>query len=325
MRTIRWGMIGCGAVTEVKSGPAFQKVKGSSLVAVMRRSGSLAADYARRHGILRWYDDADRLLADPEVDAVYIATRPDTHMEYTLLAAEAGKPVYCEKPLGLNHRQSERMVLYCKEQGIPLFCAYYRRAMPKYIQIKNMIDEGMIGKVRFATVLMHQAVKHEDSRDGGSWRVRPEISGGGRFFDVGCHALDLLDWYFGPVVDAKGHAGNQSGRYDAEDIVSGSWEYASGVQGSGVWCFTAYGDRDRIDIYGSKGAISFSVLDVAGPITLETGREVRMIGVPEPPVHVAQPLVQTVVDELLGQGVCSSTGESAMRTDWVMACLTGHC
>ncbi len=93
MRTIRWGIIGCGDVTEVKSGPALQKANHSQLVAVMRRTGALARDYAQRHGVPRWYDQADELIHDPEVDAIYIATPPASHKDYTLLTAHAGKPI----------------------------------------------------------------------------------------------------------------------------------------------------------------------------------------------------------------------------------------
>ena len=124
MRTIRWGIIGCGNVTEVKSGPGFQKAQHSALVAVMRRDGALARDYAERHGVPRWYDDADALIADPDVDAVYVATPPDSHAEYALRVARAGKPVYVEKPMALNHAQCRVMIDACRAAHVPLFVAY---------------------------------------------------------------------------------------------------------------------------------------------------------------------------------------------------------
>src|SRR5882757_10269989 len=104
-RLIRWGIIGCGDVTEVKSGPALQRATGSALVAVMRRDRAKAEDYARRHGVARAYDDAAALIADPDVDAVYVATPPSSHAAYTLAAARAGKPVYVEKPMALSHAE----------------------------------------------------------------------------------------------------------------------------------------------------------------------------------------------------------------------------
>src|SRR3954452_10240835 len=101
MRTIRWGIIGCGDVTEVKSGPGFQKATGSALVAVMRRDGDKARDYARRHGVARAYDNADDLIQDPEVDAVYIAPPPSSHADLALRTSAAGKPCLVEKPMAL--------------------------------------------------------------------------------------------------------------------------------------------------------------------------------------------------------------------------------
>jgi predicted dehydrogenase len=321
MDTIRWGIIGCGAVTEVKSGPGLQKAKGSELVAVMRRNGEKAADYARRHKVPRWYDDADALIADPEVDAVYIATPPDSHMQYVLKVAEAGKPVYCEKPLGRNLGESSKMVAFCKERDIPLFCAYYRRAMPKYLQVEQLLSRQAIGEIRFVDLLMYQTIKEDDRNP--SWRVQPEISGGGRFLDVGSHALDLLDWLLGPIAKASGIASNQSKTNSADDIVSGSWIHETGIHGTGTWCFNAFKDEDTVTLFGSEGRLTFSVLDVAAPIVLETANGYRTIEVPDPPAHVAQPLIQTVTDQLRGIGTCPSTGETALRTDRAMEWLQG--
>jgi predicted dehydrogenase len=316
-------MIGCGSVTEVKSGPGLQKAEGSALVAVMRRNGELAADYALRHGVPKWYDDAQALINDPEVDAVYIATHPDTHYAYTLMVAQSGKPVYCEKPLGMSYGQSKEMVEYCKQHAIPFFSAYYRRALPKYRMIKEILESGRLGKVRAVHILMQQAIKDEDRKNGGTWRVRPEVSGGGKFHDVGSHALDLIDWFFGPVIEAKGEGLNQSKVYAADDMVHGYFKTEQGVAGTGIWCFDSFRDEDTTTIHLQNGDLSYSVLDIAAPITITTNEGIEVINVPSPPQHVAQPLIQTVVDELLGRGTCPSTGESGMRTDYVLDCLSG--
>ncbi len=323
MQQIRWGMIGCGSVTEVKSGPGFQKAEGSSLVAVMRRNGELAADYARRHGVPKHYDDAQALIDDPEVDAIYLATPPNSHYDYALRAAAAGKPVYCEKPMGLNAEQSRKMVEACKEAGVPLFCAYYRRALPKYLQVKELIDSGHLGPVRSVHILMQQTIKEEDYKDGGIWRVNPEISGGGKFHDVGSHALDLIDWLLGPIAEANGEGLNQSRTYRADDVVYGRFRTESGVAGTGQWCFNTFKDDDRTEILFEKGKLTYSVLDIAAPLFLETEAGVQSIAVSAPPMHVAQPLIQTVVNHLLGKGVCGSTGESALRTDIILEKLAG--
>lgn len=156
MTTIRFGIIGCGNVTEVKSGPGFQKADQSALVAVMRRNGDLAQDYARRHGVPRWYTDAQALIDDPEVDVVYVATPPGSHLEYTLAAARAGKPVYVEKPMALNGAECDRMLAACREAQVPLYVAYYRRALPRFLKVKELLEAGAIGDIRYAATVQYQ-------------------------------------------------------------------------------------------------------------------------------------------------------------------------
>ncbi len=317
LRTIRWGIIGCGDVTEVKSGPGFQKAEHSTLVAVMRRTGELARDYALRHGVPRWYDNAPALISDPEVDAIYIATPPSSHLEYTLLSAAARKPVYVEKPMALNFSECQSMIETCKGHRVPLFVAYYRRALPRFLKVKELVDAGAIGAVRFVNTTLHQPIAQEDfDAEALPWRVNPEVSGGGRFVDLASHTLDFLDYVFGPIVQVQGFASNQAGKYPAEDIVTGSFRFASGVHGAGTWCFTAFDEKDVTEIVGSDGRISFSTFG-ASSVTLTTKAGVAEFSF-ENPQHIAQPLIQTVVDALNGRGDSPSTGETAARTSWVM-------
>ena len=152
MDRVRWGIVGVGNVAEHKSGPGFQQAERSELVAVMRRNGSLAADYARRHDVPRWYDDADELINDPGVDAVYVATPPDSHSAYVLRAAQAGKPVYVEKPMARTAVECEQMVSACAEAGVGLFVAYYRRAMPRFVKVKELLEGGRIGQLRSVSI-----------------------------------------------------------------------------------------------------------------------------------------------------------------------------
>lgn len=316
-RTIRWGIVGCGNVTEVKSGPAFQKARNSALVAVMRRNGELARDYARRHGVPKWYDDADALIADHEVDAVYVATPPSSHLEYTLKAAAAGKPVYVEKPMALDFAECQTMIDACRDAGVPLFVAYYRRALPRFLKVKELIRSGAIGDVRFVNVTLHEppAANVLDA-SALPWRVRPELAGGGLFVDLASHMLDFLDDALGPICDVRGIAGNQAHLYPAEDIVTGAFRFESGVQGVGTWCFSTFEKQDRTEIVGSRGRISYVTFD-ASPIVLETTEARSEFAIDNPP-HIQQPLIQLVVDELNGRGRSPSTGESAARTSRVM-------
>ncbi|MFQ3545785.1 Gfo/Idh/MocA family oxidoreductase [Halobacillus rhizosphaerae] len=314
---VRWGIIGCGDVTEVKSGPAFQKAEKSELVAVMRRTGELAKDYAERHHVPKWYDDADALINDSEVDAVYIATPPGSHKEYTQKVAAAGKPVYVEKPMARSWEECKEMVAACEKAGVPLYVAYYRRAQPRFLKIKELLDEQRIGDVRFVSSTQYQKAR-ENVQDSQSlpWRVQPQFAGGGLFFDLASHTLDILDYLLGPIKEAKGIASNQAGLYEAEDIVTGTYRFDSGVHGVGKWCFTAFEDVDLNEIVGSKGKITFSTFG-DDPVVLTTadGRQEWNF---ERPQHVQQPLIETMVADLTGNGHCYSTGVSGARTNWVM-------
>jgi predicted dehydrogenase len=311
--SVRWGIIGCGDVTEVKSGQAFAKAAHSSLVAVMLRKTELARDYAERHGVPKWYGDAAALIADPDVDAVYVATPPNAHKEYVVRVAGAGKPVYVEKPMALNHAECLEMLTACRRAGVPLFTAYYRRALPRFLHVKALIDSGAIGEVRAVNVALYRRPLPAGD---GIWRVDPTIAGGGLFVDLASHMLDLLDFLLGPIARVSGGAANQGGRYAAEDIVNAALEFESGVRATGVWCFTAGTNLDRTEIVGTRGSVSYSTFDDA-PVVAETMDGIESRAIPHPP-HVQQPLIQTIVDTLRGEGTCPSTGESGARTSRVM-------
>ena len=315
MRTIGWGMIGCGDVTEVKSGPGFQNALQSRLVAVMRRNGALAEDYARRHGVSKWYDTADALIADPEVEAIYIATPPYAHKSYTLMAAQAGKPVYVEKPMAMHFAECQEMLEACRTADVPLLVAYYRRALDRFLKVKDIVERGLIGQPRAVTVALYRP--HVLPPAGApDWRVNPAVAGGGRFVDLACHTLDLLDYILGPIRAAHGLATNQEKLYPAEDIVAAAFEFESGVEGTGLWWFAGPIPVDRTDILGTLGRVSFASFEEA-PVLLQIGGETTEFTIPHPP-HVQQPLIQTVVDHLNGAGKCPSTGETAARTTRVM-------
>jgi 1,5-anhydro-D-fructose reductase (1,5-anhydro-D-mannitol-forming) len=322
MKTIRWGIIGCGEVCEVKSGPAFRKAPYSALTAVMRRDGAKAADFARRHGVPRWYDDADRLIADPEVDAIYVATPPDSHAQYALKAARAGKPVYVEKPMARNRGECESMLSACRKAGVPLYVAYYRRALPRFLKVKDLLDAGAIGTVRSVSVTLSQEPGRA-YRDPAHppWRVVPDISGGGLFLDLASHTLDLLDYLLGPIVEAKGLVANQARTFAAEDAVAAGFAFGSGALGSGIWSFSAFGRQDRCEISGSLGRLAFAVFADA-PVILENGDGTEAFTIAHPE-HVQQPLIESVILELNDRGRCPSTGESAARTSRVMDAILG--
>lgn len=303
---VRWGIIGCGDVTEVKSGPALQKANGSELVAVMRRTGSLAEDYARRHGVERWHDDADAILQADDIDAVYIATHPQSHRDYAVRAAEAGKAVYVEKPMARTVAECREMQEACDRAGVPLWVAYYRRALPRFLRIRTLIDEGAIGEVRAVESRRFQRVRAE------AWQNTPGLSGGGYFFDAACHTLDFLHFLFGRMEDVRGFASSHGRIGPLEDTVSASYRFANGVVGSGTWCFDSAADEDVTTVIGSEGTVSFSV-SAFDAIRITRRGATHETWVDDPP-HVHQPLVQTIVDELAGRGSCPSTGRTAIDT-----------
>ncbi len=322
-KEVRWGIIGVGDVCEVKSAPAMKLIEGSKLVAVMRRDGQKAQDYARRHDVPKWYADADALLNDPEVNAVYIATPPGAHELFTLKAAQAKKPVYVEKPMARTYNECLNMINACETANVPLFTAFYRRMLPNFLKVKSLLEEGVIGYIRYVNIVINKTIQPDIVADNGqneNWRVNPEIAGGGYFFDLASHQLDIMDFLFGPIRDAQGFKHNQAHLYPAEDIVMGSFYFDNGIIGVGNWCFTTstVSEMDKTTIVGSKGQISFPFFG-DNSVTLELeGREKEVLHF-EMPRHIQQPLIQTIVDELLGKGKCPSTGVSGARTNKVMS------
>lgn len=321
---VQWGFIGCGAVTEKKSGPAFAKAEGSSVVAVMSRDAAKAEDYAQRHHIPKWYTDAQSLVDDPDVNAVYIATPPSSHATFAILAMKAGKPVYIEKPMASSYEDCARINRISEETGVPCFVAYYRRYLPYFIQVKELIEQGAIGNVINVQIRFAQPPFDLDyNRDNLPWRVQPDIAGGGYFYDLAPHQLDILQEYFGPILEAEGVKTNRGGLYPTEDSVSACFQFASGLVGSGSWCFVAHesAKEDRIEIIGDKGMICFSTFTF-DPIALHTERGREEIHTPRPD-HVQSYLIQAVVDHLLGKSICTCDGVSATPTNWVMDRILG--
>ncbi len=318
-KEIRWGIIGCGDVCEVKSAPAMQKIPRSYLVAVMRRNGEKAADYARRHAVPKWYDDAQQLINDPEVNAIYIATPPSSHAEYTAMAAAAGKPVYVEKPMARTFAECQQMIADCQAQAVPLHVAYYRRSLPQFLQVKQWVDAGAVGAIRMVQIQLYQAVQPAIVRGlDNNWRVDPEIAGGGFFYDLASHQLDYLDYLLGPIQHAKGFCTNQAGLYQAEDIVSATFKFESGVLGTGSWCFTV-GEpavKEETKIIGEKGQITFHYF-TSNKVKLQSNGNEEELDF-DMPAHIQQPLIEKIVADLLGEGQSPSTGQSAARTNWVI-------
>lgn len=323
-KIISWGFIGCGEATEKKSGPAFSLVEGSRVIAVMSRSEDKVRSYAERHNIPKWYTDAQQLIDDPDVNAVYIATPPSTHVTYAIMTLKSGKPAYIEKPLASNYQDCGRINRIAEKTGVPCFAAYYRRYLPYFIKVKQIITSGEIGKV--INVQLRFAAPPRDldySRQNLPWRVQPDIAGGGYFYDFAPHQIDMLQEIFGPIVEAKGYCDNRDGLYETEDTVSAAFRFASGLPGSGSWCFVAHesAKEDRIQVIGDKGEVSFSIFTY-NSIELNTERGHEEIVV-ENPEHVQLPLIKLIVEHLQGKAICGCDSVSATSVNWVMDRILG--
>jgi len=316
MKTVRWGMIGCGAVAEVKSGPGFYKAQNSALVAVTSADAELTRSFAQRHGVAKTYMTSEELLADQGVDAVYVATPPSSHKPLSMLVAQAGKHVYVEKPMAMRFDECQEIVKTCKQQGVRLFVAFYRRAMPRFLQVKQWLDSGAIGQALCVRAVQYQTPAPEDlSAETLPWRLKPEVSGGGKFLDMGIHALDIFDFWFGAIEEVHGIASNRASLYDVEDTVTATWQHASGVQGYGSWCYVCGHGEDRVEIVGTKGRIEFEFFSDK-PLKLSNHAGIQEAVILNP-AHVQQPFIQSIVDDLNGMAVCPGSIESAVRSSWV--------
>ena len=325
MKKLRWGFIGCGEVCELKSGPAFAEVEDSTVVAVMSRTEKKARSYAERHGVPRWYTDAQELIDDPDVNAIYVATPPSSHATYAIMAMRAGKPVYVEKPLASNYEDCIRVNRVSEQTGIPCFVAYYRRNLPYFQKVKQLVEQGTIGdvinvQIRFSWPPRPLDYAHPENLP---WRLKADIAGGGYFYDLAPHQIDLLQDMFGMILEARGICANRGGLYQAEDSVSAVFQFENGLPGSGSWCFVGHESarNDRILIIGNQGSLSFSEFNNS-PIEVHTSDGTQRIEVPNPQ-YVQYPLIKNVCEHLQGRGICTATSVSATSINWVMDRILG--
>ncbi len=315
---VKWGIIGCGNVTELKSGPAFNKVPNSSLIAVMRRDELLVKDYAQRHQVPKWYTDADALINDPDINAIYIATPPRFHEAYAIASMKAGKSVYVEKPMALDLKACMRMQEVSQSTGIKLVVAHYRRALPMFLKVKQLLSEGTIGTIRTVRIGFMQPDKSTKiTQTANNWRVDPSMAGAGLFYDLAPHQLDLLVYFFGKAINARGMAVNQAGLYSAEDLVTGLALLSNKILFTGTWCFSVaeHMVQDDFEIFGSTGKISFPVF--GNQITLETNEGIVTIPF-QHPTHIQQPMIEKIVAYFLSKGENPCSAINAMESMQIM-------
>jgi len=312
----RWGVIGCGNVTELKSTPAYQKVDGFHVAAVMGRNEEKVKDYIARHNIERYYLDVDAMINDPQIDAIYIATPPDSHKEYALKVARVGKICCIEKPLAPTHQDCLAINKAFSEQNIPLFVSYYRRSLPRFQQIKRWLDENHIGDVRHINWHLSKPANTIDLSKSYNWRTDKNIALGGYFDDLASHGLDLFTYLLGNIDSVVGLSTNQQNLYSAKDAIVASWIHHSGVTGSGSWNFGCSQREDKVEILGSKGRIEFSVFDEQKiKLTGLKNSEEQFI---ENPKNIQLYHALNMQKHLCMEASHPSTGDTATHTAWVM-------
>jgi len=267
MKQIGWGIIGCGDVADRKAGPAFNAIPGSRLVAVMRRDEAAARAFAERHQAGLATTDPKEVIGHPDVNVVYVATPPAHHLDYALEVARARKACLVEKPAGRSLEELGRMRDAFRAAGVPLFVSYYRRHLPRYLKVAEIIRSGALGEISTVT---YQASKKPKKKN---WTLDVATSGGGHFYDIAGHMLDLFDDWFGPLTYTGGHARNVFPEHVAEDVVSLTFVSASGVVGSAHWNFAASHNRDELSIEGTRGRIVMSGTSVDKPVRVEMSHD----------------------------------------------------
>lgn len=321
-KPMRWGIIGCGAVTEVKSGPPYQLTEGFKLMAVMRRDVEKAEDYAKRHGVPKFYGKAQDLIQDPEIDAVYIATPPDTHKQYALMVAEAGKPCCVEKPLAPSYAESLEIYNAFHSKELPLFVAYYRRSLPRFLKVKEWLDKNEIGEVRHIRWNLSKPPSEWDLDKTYNWRTDVDVAPGGYFDDLASHGLDLFSFLLGDIKNAFGVSVNQQELYTSKDAIAACWVHANGITGTGSWNFGCSDSEDVVEILGSSGKIVFSVFgEDEVVLNNKNGEESLFI---EHPGHVQEFHVKNMANHLFDNKEHPSLGKSGMHTSWVMDKILGQ-
>jgi 1,5-anhydro-D-fructose reductase (1,5-anhydro-D-mannitol-forming) len=313
-QTIRWGIIGCGDVAEYKSGPALYRTPGSELVAVMRRDAAKAQDFARRHGAKRWYTDAESLVADAEVNAVYIASPHFRHPEHVALAARARKIVLCEKPLGVNLAQAQTCVDVCKANGVPLTVAYYRRFWPITQAILKFVREGAIGQVVHARAQVTDYFAGDNER---SWLTSLAKSGGDALANAGAHWVDLIRFLLGDVVDVMAHCSSKFSGFETDDTAIVQMRMANGALVSLTSTRQTPVSTNELDIFGTGGRLYASPLSDGHMILHQRGRDPQALQYPRYGVAHSE-LVAELVKRMLNDQPSPLPGEQAVAAWKIM-------
>ncbi len=302
---VRWGLVGAGDIVRKRVASALRDASGSEILAVSRVKPELAESFAKSVGAPRWYARAADLFADPDVDAVYIASPVHLHSAHAVGAAGAGKHVLCEKPMAMSVDECDRIIAAAHASGVRLGVAYYRHFYPVVRRIKELLASGEIGQPVLAQA---NAFEWLDMAPDSPryWFLRKALAGGGPMFDFGCHRLEVLLDLFGPVRRVTSLLANVAFDREVEDTAGALLEFESGPCATLVVTHAAAAARDTLEIYGTRGSLHATVLN-AGDLAIVAGDARR--SEPHPPApNLHQPLVQDFVDAVLAGREPTVTG-----------------
>lgn len=292
---LHWGFIGCGDVVKRKSGAAFWIDGKSDVVTVMSRDVKHCKEYAQENNIPYYCTSAEELINSEKVNAVYVATPPASHTEYAKMAILAGKSVYVEKPLGMTYEECCSISSLAEKYNVGVYTAFYRRALPYFQKLKELIRDGELGNIR--QVIIRQSKKYSNNLLENSWRLKPEISGGGLFNDIGCHAVDIIMYLLGEYTEYEIYSENQKESSSVDDAVSMMFRIGK-VLGVGVWCYDSFNNYDRTEIIGDKGKVVFSITQLDSFSVIVNGDEKKyFFEIEKLPQKY---MVSNVVDSILG-------------------------
>lgn len=321
-KKIRWGVIGAGDVFEHKSGAALYQTADSELVALVRTNAARAAEAAQRHAARRWYTDAQSLVNDPEVNAVYIASPHYLHLEHVTLAARAGKSVLCEKPLGVNTMQARASVAVCRQHGVSLTVAYYRRFWKVTRLMHEYLSEGAIGQVVAARAQVTDLFSRTDPR---AWLYSRAQSGGDALANVGAHWVDLFRHLLGEVTDVMAYCSHLGGGArdahglgdETDDTVLTEMRMENGALASLIVTRRTPIITNEIDIFGTAGRLVASPLSEGHLILHRRGRDPEVMQFPRHGVMHSE-LIAELVPRLLRGEPSPVPGEEALAAWRVM-------
>jgi predicted dehydrogenase len=306
MSKVGWGLIGCGDIAQKRVAPALRDLPKVELVAVNRARAELAAAFAKQFGARKWYADWRELLADPDIEAVYIATPVHCHAEQTIAAAEAGKHVLCEKPMALNVAECDRMIAACEANGVKLGVAYYRHFYPVLARVKELIAAGVIGKPILAQINAFEwnAMTPDNPR---YWFFTKAQSGGGPMMDFGCHRIEVLTNIFGAVVEVQGFTDNVLFDREVEDTSAAFFKFANGLRAMLTVTQAAFESQDTLDIFGSQGSLHIAKLN-QGDLRIVTADGERSEAHP-PHANIQLPSIADLTEAILEARAPQVSGE----------------